>query len=142
MSKLVYFVTSSLLALSLSGCAGSPMITAAPTAATSSNASASPIAPVAQKDSVLAWASACEAWDQAKQVGAENLISGVIPAVDAPKAVIVNNAVSPLCTAYPSDPTSATTTIMEGVAELTQLAVKNKPTANIPSVVAKTTSAK
>lgn len=118
--------------IGLAGCAGTSMVTA-PTQ------SSSAVAPVAQKDAVLGWASACETWDNAKQAAAEALLNGIMPPVDAPKAVVIDNSISPLCLSFPSDPALAATEILTGVANLSSL-TPAKPINKV--VTAPTTSAK
>jgi len=102
LKKIAGYGAGGAMALVLTGCAGTLV-----TAPTNSSAKA----PVAQKDAVVAWASGCQAYDQAKVAVTTGIANGKIPTKDFSKINALVASGDQVCSKFPTDPTTAATDI-------------------------------
>ncbi len=103
-------------AMALAGCAGG-LSTTGVVAPTTSSA----VAPVAQKNDVIAWASACDGWDNLKSNLTIFEVNKKVPPKDNPTITKVVTATDPLCTAYPVNLSAATSTVLASTSQLITL---------------------
>ena len=102
LKKIAGYGAGGAMALVLAGCATTPI-----TAPTSSSAKA----PTAQKDAVVAWASGCQAYDQAKVAATTDIADKKIPTKDFSKIDTLVASGDQVCSKFPTDPTTAATDI-------------------------------
>lgn len=114
--KYVKYISGIAFAALLSGCA-SGLSTSGVVAPTSSSA----VAPVAQKNDVIAWASACDGWDNLKSNLTIFEVNKKVPPKDNPTITKVVEATDPLCTAYPVNLSAATSTVLASTSQLITL---------------------
>ena len=110
-SKGIFGLSFFSLALALSGCTGVSTTVKAPTNSATQ-------APVAQKDLVIGWASACEIYDNFKSGATNAVTDGVIPAKDYSVILNATKSTDPLCLSFPKDPASAATVLLTTVMNL------------------------
>ena len=109
-------IISSIVVLGLAGCGGT--MSNAIVAPTNSSA----VAPAAQKKAIIAWASACESYDNIK-VGLATAINAkdVNVLKSATKIKTIENSIDPLCESFPANPSVATSNILSSVITLRAL---------------------
>ena len=93
----------------LAGCAAAP------------TPGSSKLASQAQKNSVIAWAAACQSFDQAEEGIATAITAHKIPATSFKTIETISQSITPLCTTYPANTAAAITQITIAVTQLTAL---------------------